>query len=211
MRQRTIIVLGTLLLSVAALAACVGQSAPPGATLPATSTPAPAADFTLTDQDGRPFRLSDQRGNVVLLFFGYTNCPDVCPTTLAIWKQVQRALSPDADRVRFVFITVDPERDTAERIKDHLAIFSPDFIGLSGTPDELSAIYQAYGIYHEKGEAQGSAAGYLVTHRPRHFSSIRTGGGVGCSRTEPTPKPSRVTSGRRYSDLRFIFTKGNLS
>ncbi len=153
-----------LLLSGVALAACSSSPATPGVTLPATSTPAPATDFTLTDQDGRPFRLSDQRGNVVLLFFGYTNCPDVCPTTLAIWKQVQRALGPAASRIRFVFVTVDPDRDTTERIKDHLAIFSPDFIGLSGTPDELSAVYQAYGIYHEKAEAQGSAAGYLVTH-----------------------------------------------
>jgi protein SCO1/2 len=128
------------------------------------TSPIPAPDFTLTDQHGQPFRLSDQRGHVVLLFFGYTHCPDVCPTTLATWKRVHEALGPDAERVRFVFITVDPERDTRERLQQHLAVFNPAFIGLTGTADELAAIYQAYGVFHEKAAASGSAAGYLVNH-----------------------------------------------
>jgi protein SCO1/2 len=144
------------------LTAC-GQSGPSfrGNGLP---TPIPAPDFKLTDQYGQSFRLSDQRGKVVLLFFGYTNCPDVCPTTLATWKQVYDALGDDANRVRFVFITVDPERDTPERLQQHLAIFNPNFIGLTGLPEELERVYKAYGIYHEKDTSSETAAGYLVNH-----------------------------------------------
>ena len=128
------------------------------------STPVPAPDFTLTDQHGRPFRLSDQRGRVVLLFFGYTHCPDVCPTTLATWKQVYDALGTEAQRVRFVFITVDPERDTPERLRAHVALFNPDFIGLTGPPEVLEAVYQAYGVYREKDASAKTALGYLVNH-----------------------------------------------
>jgi protein SCO1/2 len=128
------------------------------------SQPVPAADFTLTDQHGQPFRLGDQRGKVVLLFFGYSSCPDVCPTTLSNWKQVHAGLEDDAQQVRFVFVTVDPARDTPERLQQHLALFSPDFIGLAGTLEELESVYRAYGVYYEKVEAPESALGYLVNH-----------------------------------------------
>ena len=154
--------LAIVVLALVGLASC-GRSAPSfqGTEL---NPPPPATDFSLTDQHGDTFRLSDQRGQVVLLFFGYTHCPDVCPTTLARWKQVRDALGEDAKRVRFVFITVDPERDTPERLQQHLAVFSPDFIGLTGTPDELEPVYSSYHIYHEKAEAAGSAIDYVVNH-----------------------------------------------
>ena len=113
----------------------------------ALDSPVAAPDFALTDQHGQPFRLSEQRGNVVILFFGYASCPDVCPTTLGMWRRVQTELGDDAQRVRFVFVTVDPERDTQERLREHLTIFSPDFIGLTGTPADLEPVYQAYGVY----------------------------------------------------------------
>lgn len=128
--------------------------------------PQPAPDFTLTDQYGRSFQLSEQQGRVVLLLFGYTHCPDVCPTTLARWKQVYDALGPDAGRVRFVMITVDPERDTPERMQEWLATFNSDFIGLTGTPDELASVYQSYFVYSEKASETESAGGhsYGVQH-----------------------------------------------
>jgi len=121
----------------------------------------PSADFTLTDQNGQPWTLSQQRGKVVVMFFGFTYCPDICPLTLSTWKKVEEALGEDAQRVAFVYVTVDPERDTPERIKEHLAVFSPNFVGLTGRPQELQPVYASYGIYREK---EPISEGYLVNH-----------------------------------------------
>lgn len=131
--------------------------------------PVDVADFALTDENGGVFRLSDQQGNVVLLFFGYTSCPDVCPTTLATWRKIHEALGEDAERVRFVFVTVDPERDTAERLGMHVNAFNPDFIGLTGTPEELDPVYKSFDVYYEKDTSSGSALGYLVNHTSTTF------------------------------------------
>lgn len=131
--------------------------------------PVPVPDFTLTDQDGQDFQLGDHRGNVVLLFFGYTQCPDVCPTTLATWRQVHEGLGEDAGQVRFVFVTVDPERDTSERLGMHVNAFNPDFVGLTGTQEQLEAVYDVFDVYYEKDTSSGSAAGYLVNHTATTF------------------------------------------
>jgi protein SCO1/2 len=131
--------------------------------------PKPVADFSLTDQNGGTFRLSEQRGHVVMLFFGYTFCPDVCPTTLAKWARVHEALGQEAQDVRFVFVTVDPQRDTPERLGQHMAVFNADFIGLTGPDDELEQVYQDFGVYHEKDTSTASAAGYLVSHTASAF------------------------------------------
>jgi protein SCO1/2 len=131
--------------------------------------PVAVPDFTLTDQSGQPFRLSDQRGKVVLLFFGYTSCPDVCPTTLGTWRKAHEGLGNDAGQVRFVFVTVDPERDTPERLAMHVQAFNPDFLGLTGTPEELEAVYDVFGVIHEKDTSSGSALGYLVNHTATTF------------------------------------------
>jgi protein SCO1/2 len=131
-------------------------------------TPA-AADFTLTDQHGLPFRLSDQRERVVLIFFGFVQCPDVCPATLSTWAKVAKRLGDDRDEVRFVHVTVDPERDTPARLGKHLSIFGSDFIGLTGTTEELEAVYGAYGITHRKVRFFDSAGGYLVEHTSQTF------------------------------------------
>jgi protein SCO1/2 len=147
------------------LVSCGGQSFR-GSVL---DQPVAVPDFTLTDQHGQPFRLSEQQGNVVLLFFGYTQCPDVCPTTLATWRQVHEALGSDAQRVRFVFVTVDPERDTPERLGLHVNAFNPDFIGLTGSPEELDAVYKVFDVYFQKDTSSGSAAGYLISHTATTF------------------------------------------
>lgn len=131
--------------------------------------PLAVPDFALTDQHGLPFRLSEQQGQVVLLFFGYTQCPDVCPTTLATWRRVHEALGEDAGQVRFVFVTVDPDRDTPERLGAHVNAFNPDFIGLSGSAEELQAVYDIFGVFYEKDTSSGSAAGYLVNHTATTF------------------------------------------
>lgn len=131
--------------------------------------PIKADDFNLNDQHGHPFRLSDQRGEVVLIFFGYTHCPDVCPVTLADFSQIKEQLGEEAKRVNFLFVTVDPERDTPERIAKHLANFDTDFVGLTGDAEELAQVWGAYGVYAEKANA-GSASGYLVDHSARVYA-----------------------------------------
>ncbi len=130
--------------------------------------PVPAADFSLPDQNGNPFRLSAQEGQVVLIFFGYTHCPDVCPVTLSEYKQIKQKLGEQADRVRFLFITVDPERDTLEQLQAYLPNFDPSFIGLGGTREQLEPVWQAYGVYQAKRETT-SAGGYLVDHTSRIY------------------------------------------
>ena len=130
--------------------------------------PVHAADFSLRDQAGNTFRLSDQKGRVVLIFFGYTHCPDVCPVTLSEYKQIKQNLGDKAEQVSFLFVTVDPERDTMEQIQAYLPNYDPDFIGLTGTRDELEPVWSAYGVYQAKREA-ASAGGYLVDHTARIY------------------------------------------
>jgi protein SCO1/2 len=131
--------------------------------------PAPAADFTLTDQNGQPFRLSDQRGKVTLVFFGYTHCPDVCPITLASYTKIHERLGEQADQVRFVFITVDPERDTVQQMHDHLANFDPAIIGLTGSSDELEPVWKDYGVFLDAHHGTG-VENYDVDHSSRIYA-----------------------------------------
>ncbi len=128
-----------------------------------------ASDFTLTDSEGRPFQLSARQEEIILLFWGYTACPDVCPVTLAEARQIIQELGDDAEQVVFLFITVDPERDTPELLGKYTANFHPDIIGLTGTPDELAAVREAYGIYAAKVPLADSEAGYSMDHVARVF------------------------------------------
>ncbi len=161
MTWRIMAVLAVLGASVASTAGCSrteplrGQQLDPPRSLP---------DLVARDQRGQMFRLADQRGKVVVLFFGYTTCPDVCPATLARWKRVRQQLGPDGERVRFVFVTVDPQRDTAEKVREYLELFSPDFVGLVGSESDLQPFYRAFGAAFEKVPQPGSATGYLVAH-----------------------------------------------
>ena len=125
--------------------------------------PLPVTDFTLQTSNEEVFRLSDQKGKIILLFFGYTSCPDVCPVTLATFKQVYDNLGVDAQQVRFVMITADPDRDTPDKVSEYAARFNPEFIGLSGDMTALYSIWKELGVFVEKQET-GSAAGYLVSH-----------------------------------------------
>ena len=124
----------------------------------------PAPNFTLTGYNGQTFRLSDQRGKVVLLFFGYTLCPDVCPTTLADIAAIKRKLGSDAAQVQVVFITIDPERDTQERLKRYVTTFDQTFIGLRGTQAELDPVIKAYGVTAIRHPMPNSAIGYVMDH-----------------------------------------------
>ncbi|HEX6291530.1 MAG TPA: SCO family protein [Herpetosiphonaceae bacterium] len=133
-----------LLATIAALV-LVGCGQPYQYTGTELNPPKPVADFTLTDQHGQPFQLSAQRGNVTLLYFGYTNCPDFCPTTMGDWKQVKQQLGSDAEKVRFALISVDPQRDTEQALKQYLDRFDPSFVGLRPTPEQLEQLSREYG------------------------------------------------------------------
>jgi protein SCO1/2 len=113
----------------------------------AVNPPVQVRDFALTNQAGAPMSLRDLRGRMVVLFFGYTHCPDVCPATLADLTQVKKLLGTAADRVSFVFVTIDSQRDTPAVVKDFLNQFDPDFIGLTGDPAALSSMAADYGAY----------------------------------------------------------------
>jgi protein SCO1/2 len=145
-----------------------------------------APDFELTTTDGDPFRLSDHQGKIVLMFFGYTSCPDICPTTLAKARRVFEGLGGDADKVTFLFTTVDPERDTPEVLGTYVTAFHPAIVGLTGAPDELATVRQDYGIFAEKEVLEGSATGYIVNHTARVFL-VDAGGRLRLSYSFGTP------------------------
>jgi protein SCO1/2 len=125
--------------------------------------PLPVTDFSLLTANSESVRLSEQEGKIVLLFFGYTSCPDVCPLTLATFQEVHQRLGDDAQKVRFAMITADPERDMPDKVAAYAARFHPGFIGLSGDRAELEKIWKQLGVFVEKQESN-SAAGYLVSH-----------------------------------------------
>jgi protein SCO1 len=126
--------------------------------------PRRAPHFVLKTPDGAEFRLSQQRGKVVLVDFGYTFCPDVCPMTLAELAQVRTRFGEAAKRVQVVFVTIDPERDTPERLRSYTATFDPSIIGLTGSPEQLAQVRQAYGVVAEKQVVSGTSAAYLMAH-----------------------------------------------
>jgi protein SCO1 len=126
--------------------------------------PLPATGFTLKATNGSDFRLSQLRGKVVLISFGYTFCPDVCPTTLVELSQVRTRLGDAAKRVQVAFITLDPDRDTLERLRIYTTAFDPSFIGLTGSDEQLAQVRKAYGVMAEKRVVSGTAAPYLIVH-----------------------------------------------
>lgn len=127
------------------------------------SEPFPAPDFTLTYVDGRNISISDFQGKIVLLYFGYTFCPDVCPSTLLDLKRAVNELGDEGENVQVMMISVDPKRDTPEVVAEYAAHFHPSFIGLSGTEDEIAQAAGLYGIYYEAHEGTAES-GYLVDH-----------------------------------------------
>lgn len=109
-----------------------------------------ARDFALTDHHGQPRRLQDFRGKVVIVFFGYTQCPDVCPTSLQELAQAKELLGPEGDKLQGIFISVDPERDQPEMLKAYMTNFDPSFIALRPTPEQLPALTKDFKIYYKK-------------------------------------------------------------
>jgi protein SCO1 len=118
--------------------------------VPVAQVAAIGGSFSLTDQNGQAVSDRDLQGRPFLVFFGFTHCPDVCPTTLFEVSEILRSLGQDADRTRALFITVDPERDTPAVMKDYLSSFDPHLAGLTGDPAAIAAVAKAYRVYYKK-------------------------------------------------------------
>ncbi len=132
-------------------------------------------DFTLQSADG-PVSLHDFRGKVVLVYFGYTSCPDICPTSLTTMASALKQLTPaEVAQVRGIFISVDPERDTPQGMKEYAAYFHPNFIGVVGTPAQTAEVAAKYGAYYRKAPYEGSAMGYGVDHSSTIYVIDRDG------------------------------------
>lgn len=158
-----------MLVLLAGLFACGEQKLPSPFKASDVSSKYAQADFNLNDASGKPVSLKDFRGKVVVLFFGYTHCPQICPTTLAELAQVMHMLDKDADKVQVLFVTLDPERDTRELLAQYPPAFYPTFKGLSGNSMATSRAAQAFDVTYEKHpnknggyELDHSAGTYLI-------------------------------------------------
>jgi protein SCO1/2 len=140
----------------------------------------------LPDQDGKPRTLDDFKGKVTVVFFGYTQCPDVCPSTMAELAQVKKSLGPDGNRIQGVFVTVDPERDKPELLKAYMTSFDPSFVALRGTPQQTQAVAKEFKVFYAKvpGKTEGSytmdhtAGSYIFDTQGRLRLFVRYGGGA---------------------------------
>jgi protein SCO1/2 len=143
-------------------------------------------DFDLIDHQGKPRKLADFRGKTVIVFFGFTQCPDVCPTTLMELAEVMKALGPAADQVQVLFITVDPERDTPALLAEYVPRFDPRFIGLTGDPQAITATAKEFKVFYQKvpGSKPGSysmdhtAGSYVIDRAGRLRLFVRHGQGI---------------------------------
>ena len=120
-------------------------------------------DFVLTNQDGQVFDTSTLRGKLIFLFFGYTTCPDACPMTLSKLARVASLLGQEEDQIQIVYVSVDPERDTVEKLKEYLSYYQLPVIGLTGTAEEIKSVAGDFGVFYSKSEEE-TAMGYLVDH-----------------------------------------------
>lgn len=127
-----------------------------------------ARTLAMPDIDGQPRTLGDFKGKVVVVFFGYTQCPDVCPTTMAELAQIKKSLGPDGDKLQAVFVTIDPERDTPVILKSYMASFDPSFVALRGSLGQTQAVAKEFKVYYAK--VPGKTAGsYTMDHSAGSF------------------------------------------
>lgn len=130
--------------------------------------PHPLPDLALVDHNGKPTSWSDFRGKWLVVFFGYTNCPDACPTGLTDLDQELRRLGPDAAKIQGLFVTLDPERDTTARLKTYVPYFNPTFVGLRPEPQEIAALVKTFGVVYQKA-SPGPDGSYLIDHSLRYY------------------------------------------
>jgi len=160
--KRALIVTGLAVLLVVAAFVGLRMSSPYVFSGTVIQSPESSYDFTLQSASG-PVSLSDFSGKVVVLYFGYTFCPDVCPTTMSDLATAMKLLGRKADDVQVIMVSVDPERDTPKIMEEYVHAFDPTFIGLSGTPEQIAVTAAKYGVFYAKQEGS-DATGYLISH-----------------------------------------------
>lgn len=170
-------ILAAALLALVAAGAAIllfarGATGPEAMTAGAFDPPHAAPELALRGSDGSEVTLERYRGKVVLLTFGFTHCAAVCPTTLATLAQARGGLGEAADQVQVIFVTVDPERDSAAHMREYLAAFDPGFIGATGTPEALAQVRAAYGVTATR---EGTGADYAMAHTSSIFLIDRAG------------------------------------
>lgn len=163
MSQRILLVIAVMLAALVLGLAFFWQPELPERPLPVAAAPV-GGDFKLQSAGG-PVALQDFRGKVVLVYFGYTYCPDICPTSLAATAEGLKLLSPEElARVAVIFVSVDPERDTPARLKEYGEFFHPAIVGVTGSADEVAAIARRYGVFYARQPVATAGGGYVVDH-----------------------------------------------
>jgi protein SCO1 len=155
------------------LTACGEAPKPPAFKLTDVTNAGFGKELNLTDHNGKPRTLADFRGKVTTVFFGFTHCPDACPTTLAEMAQVMKELGPDGDKLQVLFVTVDPERDTPQVLKQYVPSFHPSFLGLYGDLDATTRATKEFKVFFQKQPARDG--GYSVDHSAGTFVLDRAG------------------------------------
>ena len=156
-----------LLVATTAIMLACSEQKPPFVAIDVTGADY-AKDFALTDHNGQPRSMKDFTGKVVVLFFGYTQCPDVCPTTMAELATVKKLLGADGDKLQGLFTTIDPARDTPEVLKAYMANFEPTFLALYTTPEKLALLAKDYKLYYKKVEGK-TPTSYTMDHSAGSF------------------------------------------
>ena len=163
MSERILMAIAGLLAALVLGLAFFWQPELPERPLPRAALPE-GGDFTLQSADG-PVSLKDFRGKVVLVYFGYTYCPDICPTSLAATSEGLKQLTPEElARVAMIFVSVDPKRDTPARLKEYVEFFHPAIVGVTGAPEEIAAIAKRYGVFYAEQKVETAGDGYVVDH-----------------------------------------------
>ncbi|MFZ1900262.1 MAG: SCO family protein [Azonexus sp.] len=196
MSERILMTIAALLAALVLGLAIFWQPELPERPLPRAAL-AEGGDFTLQSADG-PVSLKDFRGKVVLVYFGYTYCPDICPTSLAATAEGLRQLTPEElVRVAMIFVSVDPKRDTPARLKEYVNFFHPAIVGLTGAPEEIAAIAKRYGVFYAEQKVETAGDGYVVDHSADTYI-ISTAGQLVGKIAHATPPEQVVETIRKH-------------
>ncbi len=196
MSERILIALAVALALLVAGVAVFWQPELPDRPLPKARLAA-GGDFTLQSAGG-PVSLGDYRGRVVLVYFGYTYCPDICPTSLAATSEGLKQLTPEEQaRVAMIFISVDPKRDTPARLKEYAEFFHPSIVGVTGTPEQIAEIARRYGVFYAEQKVDTAGDGYVVDHSADTYVIAPDGQLVG-KIAHATPPDQVVVALRKY-------------